>query len=52
MMKTKNKTTYSHNYFVSEETIRKLKTGCYEVFKIVGNEILVRPITKQKGKIW
>ena len=47
--KTVNKKTNSssnHNYFMSDETIKKLSTNLFKVSKIVNNEIIVEPINK------
>jgi len=39
----------NHNYFMSDETIKKLSTNLFKISKIVNNEIIVEPINQQRG---
>ena len=36
----------NHNYFMSDETVKKLSTNLFKISKIVNNEIIVEPINQ------
>ena len=50
MKNNKSKSVSSHSFNISEDTLKKLSSGKYEICKIVGNEIEVKLKTNKKGK--